>query len=130
MPYTTEWLNHGIIWTYTDILTGNELLESNLEIFGDERFDELRYQIVDLRAITAIQATESHMRKIAHLDMAAALTNSRIKIAVVFPTYSIDKRFHQQYLKYTDKKSPWETKDFASLAEAKAWAQAPRPQRQ
>lgn len=126
MPYTTEWLDHGIIWTYSDVLTGNELLESNLSIFGDERFDELRYQIVDLTQVTAVEATESHMRKIAHLDMAAALTNPRIKIAVVFPASPIANEFHQQYLKYTDNKSPWETKAFANLAAAKAWAQENR----
>jgi hypothetical protein len=62
MPYTTTWEDHGVIWNYSGFLTGNELLHSNLEIFGDERFDDLRYQIVDLTAIEGMDVTEKHMR--------------------------------------------------------------------
>jgi len=86
MPYKTTWLANGIIWTYSGVLTGNELLNSNFEIFGDERFDDIRYQIVDLSAVEKVEVTENHMRKIAHLDMAAARTNPRIKVAVVSTT--------------------------------------------
>jgi len=123
MPYKTTWLANGIIWTYSGVLTGNELLNSNFEIFGDERFDDIRYQIVDLSAVEKVEVTENHMRKIAHLDMAAARTNPRIKVAVVSTT-SIASDLSIQYEKYTSGKSPWVTQTFATVAEAEAWVSA------
>lgn len=120
MPYTTTWLINGIIWTYSGVLTGEDLLNSNFEIFGDERFDDIRYQIVDLTAVEKVEVTQNHMRKVAHLDMAAARTNPRVKIAVV-TTEDDGKLISDIYDQYTEGKSPWVTQVFATLAEAKAW---------
>ncbi len=120
MPYTTTWQAQGIVWTYSGILTGEELLNSNLEIFGDERFDDLRYQIVNLTSVEEVKVTENHMRKIAYLDMAASYTNPRIKVAVV--TTDLEGQFlSNTYDKYTDGKSPWVTEVFATMEEAMEW---------
>ncbi|MDQ8195137.1 hypothetical protein QEH59_11925 [Coraliomargarita sp. SDUM461004] len=120
MPYETKWQTHGIIWTYSGTLTGEELLRSNFEIFGDERFDDIRYQVVDLTAVTEVKVTEKHMRKIAHLDMAAARSNPRVKVAVV--TTAKDGQFlSETYDRYTRGKSPWMTQLFTTLEEAATW---------
>lgn len=120
MAYTTTWLPHGVIWVYSGKLTGNELLQSNLDIFGDERFDNLRFQIVDLTNVDSLEVTEKHMRKIAHLDMAAARSNPRVKVAVVTTSdegLGITNYYDQQ----TAEKSPWTTKIFSTFKEAQAW---------
>jgi hypothetical protein len=123
MPYKTIWQANGIVWTYSGVLTGNELLNSNFEIFGDERFDDLRYQIVDLTAVEKIEVARSHVRKIAHLDMAASRSNPRIKVAIV--TTAPDGQFISDiYKQYTEGKSPWVTKIFTAMDEAMQWAQA------
>lgn len=83
MPYTTNWTQKTITWTYIGTLTGEELIQSNMDVYGDPRFDDIRNQIVDLRGITENLVNEHHMNAVAHLDMAAARSNSRIKIAVV-----------------------------------------------
>lgn len=120
MPYTTTWEAHGVVWNYSGTLTGNELLQSNLEIFGDERFDDIRYQIVDLTAVNAMEVTGKHMRKIAHLDMAAARTNPRVRVAVVTTSEGgID--ITDIYNQYTAEKSPWQTKIFSTREAAEAW---------
>ncbi|MGZ0655515.1 hypothetical protein ACWPKO_12110 [Coraliomargarita sp. W4R53] len=121
MPYNTTWLPHGIIWTYSGILTGEELLNSNFEIFGDERFDDIRYQIVDFTAVEKLEVTPNHMRKIAHLDMAAARTNPRVKVAAV-ASKDEEILICDIYDQYTGEKSPWAMQVFPTLAEAKAWA--------
>ncbi|WPJ97308.1 hypothetical protein SH580_06255 [Coraliomargarita algicola] len=120
MPYTTTWRSNGIIWTYTGVLTGEDLLNSNFEIFGDERFDDIRYQIVDLTAVEKVEVTQNHMRKVAHLDMAAARSNPRVKIAVI--TTSTDgKLLSDTYDQYIEGKSPWSTQIFPTLAQAEDW---------
>lgn len=124
MPYTITWQTHGIAWTYSGVLTGNELLQSNFDIFGDERFDDIRYQIVDLTRVEKIEVSENHMRKIAHLDMAAARSNPRVKVAVV-TTAPGGQFLSDTYDKYTDGKSPWEMKVFATVDDAMKWANEP-----
>jgi hypothetical protein len=120
MPYTTTWEARGVVWNYSGTLTGNELLQSNLEIFGDERFDDIRYQIIDLTAVNAMEVTRRHMRKIAHLDMAAARTNPRVRVAVVTTSEGgIDMT--DIYKQYTVEKSPWHTKIFTTREAAAAW---------
>jgi hypothetical protein len=123
MAYATTWLPHGVIWDYSEILTGDDVLQSNLEIFGDERFDELRYQIVDLTKVSSVEVTKKHMRKVAHLDMAAARTNPRVRVAVVATTCE-SVCIGDLYDQLTLKKSPWVTKIFNSREEAEAWAQS------
>lgn len=120
MPYKITWQEHGVVWHYSGVLTGNELLQSNLDIFGDERFDDIRYQIVNLAGADKIEVTEGHMRKIAYLDMAAARTNPRVKVAVVSDNDAATQ-LSVHYDKFCDAKSPWESRVFSSIEEAEAW---------
>jgi hypothetical protein len=120
MPYQTTWHTNGILWTYSGVLTGDELLNSNFEIFGDERFDDIRYQIVDLRQVQEIKVNEKHMRKIAHLDIAAARSNPRVKVAILTNKPG-GKLLSDTYDKYSAGKSPWETKLFSNIEDARNW---------
>lgn len=117
MPYTTQWTQGGLIWKYSGTVSGEELLLSNLDIYGDERFDDLRYQIVDLSAVKNCKVTDKHMQKIAHLDMAAALTNPRIKVAVIN-----GEVLSKVYANHTGVKH-WQTKDFDNIEAAQSWVE-------
>jgi len=117
MPYTTTWTQDGIIWTYTSHLTGEELLQSNMDIYGDERFESLRYQIVDLSAVEEISVTATIMRKLAHLDMAAAHTNPHIRVAVI-----CGEQLNSIYTEHANK-AHWTTLDFDDMEAALAWVQ-------
>jgi hypothetical protein len=102
-------------------LTGQEALQSNLDIYGDKRFDDLQYQIADFSAVTENQISELYTKKIAYLDRAAAQTNPRIKVAIVMN--------NAEFLDTADvygelsKHSPWQLKVCHSLEEARAWVE-------
>jgi hypothetical protein len=117
MPYTTTWTQYGVIWKYTGILTGEELLQSNMDIYGDERFDDLLYQIVDLSEVESVTVTPAWIRKIVHLDMAAAHTNPRIRVAVID-----GKPLNEIYCENANE-AHWPTKDFDTMEAALAWVQ-------
>ncbi len=124
MTYQITWRTNGVYWRYEGVLTGNELLQSNLDIFGDERFDDIRYQIVDLTGVETVEVTEKHMRKIAHLDMAASRSNPRVKVAVVAVSDTAAKLI-DLYDEFCAEKSPWTTKAFCNLEDAEAWVNNP-----
>ena len=85
MCYTIKWSDRGVIWTYAGVLTGNALIESNLAIYNDPRFETIDYQIVDLRGVEEFRVLSQHMEKVAALDVAASKLNSHIRVAVVSP---------------------------------------------
>jgi len=120
MAYTITWSDKGIIWEYSGVMTGEDLINSNLEIFGDERFDDLRYQIADLTRVEAIDINEIHIRKMAYLDLAAARSNPNIRVAVVSSSEAT-AQIGESYANYSKEKSPWKTKIFSSLEEAQEW---------
>ncbi len=122
MPYQIEWNADTVIWTYTGRLTGDELLQSNMDIYGDERFDKLRYQIVDLRQVEDYVVEDHHMRKIAHLDRAAALTNPRIRVAVVTRGPE-GVRMNDTYSRQAPD-SHWKTHTFEDFDEAMQWVKS------
>ncbi|MGB0413465.1 MAG: hypothetical protein ACPGJU_03380 [Coraliomargarita sp.] len=119
MAYTIRWANHGLIWTYSGVLTGEELIKSNLEIYGDARFSQLYYQIVDLRMVREFKVLPEHMRRIAELDAAAYAVNRRIRVAVVTSEVT-GAHMNRSY----DQNSPeehWETQVFRDYGKADEW---------
>lgn len=116
MAYSIKWTDKGIIWTYSGTVTGAELIQSNMDVYGDSRFDDLRYQIVDMRAVTTNKVSDTDMLRIAHLDMVAARTNPKIRLAVIHADH-----LNEEYMAHTHDKH-WTTRSFKNFEEAQAWA--------
>ena len=120
MPYTIRWGTHGLVWTYCGVLTGEELIKSNLEIYADARFPKLHYQIADLRMVREFKVLPEHMQRIAELDAAAFAVNRRIRVAVVASEVT-GAHMNRSY----DENSAaehWRTKVFKDYAKANEWA--------
>ena len=89
-----------------------------MDVYGDKRFDDLAYKIIDLSSVTEFQFSESELKKIAYLDSAAARSNPRIKIAVITSTLEAEE-IMQRYQKYSN--NTWQMKFFKSRPAADAW---------
>lgn len=83
MSYENRWEGEGLYRLYTNKITGKEVLESNLSIQGDSRFDNLRFIVNDFTDITEFEVSENDISKIVAIDNAAARSNANIKIAIV-----------------------------------------------
>ncbi|HKK19649.1 MAG TPA: hypothetical protein VJ952_13300 [Opitutales bacterium] len=119
MPYHIEWRDRGVYWTYTGLVTGDDILQSNFDIYGDARFDDLKYEIVNLLEAEKIGVSERHMQKIAHLDAAAARTNTNIRVAIV--AREADAVYLQKLYTKHSKDHGWPTQLFESVQAAEAW---------
>ena len=122
MSYTTEWQQHGVYWRYLGCVNGAELIKSNLEIYGDERFDAMKFQIVDMTGVSEFKVTRDEILKIAAYDKAAALSNPWVKVAIITKTTSI-KNLSELY-EAANIESPWETRVFDSIDAALQWIDA------
>ena len=73
MPHKTQWEEHGVHWIYYGTVTDQDAIKASREIYGDPRFDDLKYAIVDFLGTESISLTKKQAMDIAANDRAAGL---------------------------------------------------------
>ena len=118
MAYHINWLPRGLVRTFKGTLTIDDFLRSNNEIFGSERFDSMRYMIVDFSEVEEYKATMLDARRVAYLDKAAAKSNPRVRVAVVGM-----EETHELFAEYISiaHDNAWVVKAFTTIPEAQTW---------
>lgn len=119
MAYVISWEERGVYCQFNGIVSGNELMQCNNEIYGAPNFDNMRYQIFDMLNVEQFSITERAVKEIAACDCAAALTNTDVKCALV----ATDTVAHTLSKVYQDtiSQSPWEGRSFKTIEEARHW---------
>jgi hypothetical protein len=125
MTFKIEWVEGGVFWNYSGTVSSEEILESNKEVYGDERFDQIRFEVVNFLDTNGIEFTAKDVRIVAALDRAAALTNPRIRV-VLLATEPRIVEILQAYLQGI-RGGPWIAQVFSSLDEAAVWLGGPLP---
>lgn len=119
MPYTIVWNPGAIIWTFYGIISGKDAIQANLDIYGDPRFDNLRYGIVDLSNVEQFNIANEDLEVAAALDDAATITNPRLVIAVIATTEEA-LRVAALYESAMGT-SKWKVKVFSAMNDAQQW---------
>ena len=119
MSHHNKWEENGLYRTFTDSVTGEEILTSNLSIHGDSRFDDIKYVINDFTRVVEFEAAELDILKISTIDNVAAKSNSYLKIAIVATSESQLNWIHQ-YQKQMQN-SPLKCKIFGTVNDAYEW---------
>lgn len=118
MPYNITWEPNGVYWTYSGNVTGQEIISTSTSIYGDPRFDSISYKLVDFLNLQSIEMDEKDVEIIAYQHKAAALSNPRIKTALVI-TPKLDK-LAKKFLSIFDD-STWKVRIFHDLNTANHW---------
>jgi hypothetical protein len=105
-------------------VTSVELLHGREEIYGDSRFDDVRYQLVNGLEMTSIDFNINFVKKMVALDAAASLSNPRVKIALVFQQLEDVQAINTEYGKLVGR-SKWQVASFGSLTDAREWIGIP-----
>ena len=71
MPHTLSQNSKQVLFEYFGLVTTDDILTSNSDVYGDPRFDELRWQIVLFDRVSRVNYFKKDVKKIAFLDMAA-----------------------------------------------------------
>jgi len=119
VPYVIEWEERGVYCKFSGRVTGAELIQCNKEIYGDHRFDGMRFQLFDMLSVTKLDVEVNDVRKVAACDTGAAFTNPNVKCALV----TTDENAHVLSNLYQQgiEKSPWEGQSFHRISEAREW---------
>ncbi len=119
MSYNITWKPGGVIWTFYGTLTGQDGVKANLEIYGDPRFDDLRYGIVDLSSVKQHVLSDDDVEAAAALDAAATINNRRLIIAIV-ASENESVKFAETY-KIAMSDTTWTVEIFKSMQDAEDW---------
>jgi head-tail adaptor len=120
VPHTTVWSDRGVTWTFWGTVSGKELIEANQEVYEDERFRLIRFQVVDLTQVERFDVTPADMRIVARNDHAAARLNPSVRVAVAATDEMV--RVLSLYYEGQISDSTWDQQVFDTPTAAKQWA--------
>lgn len=118
MSYDLKWEDKGVSWKYYGQVSGKEIIEASKIIYGDPRFDELRYKLVDFLETETIEMDNHEIDVIASQHKASEMSNPNIKNAIVIRS-SASQLATKFAAFFSD--SSWEVQIFQDLDKANNW---------
>ena len=85
MPFTLEFHDHGVFLTFTDVVTDEDVLQSDDQLYGHDYPAGLQFQLVDLTDVREFNASHKTMRYLGEKDREFSQTHGRQLIVVVAP---------------------------------------------
>lgn len=119
MAHLNKWEDKGLYREFKDNITGMEVLNINLSIQGDPRFDNIKYVINDFTQITDFDFSDIDIKRLAVMDNVAAISNPRLKIALIVTLEPLLK-WANSYCKHM-KDSPYICEIFDHISDANKW---------
>lgn len=119
MPYTTRWEDEGTRTVFTGIVTDEDLIRCNTDVYDDPRFSTLRYEIGNFLDVTEYSATSDTVRMVAQMDRAAAKKNPNVKVAII-ATEAITIGLTRMY-EMSAGDTSWEVRIFGDEQSARGW---------
>ena len=119
MAHHYHWEEKGLLRTYNNKISGDEIFDSNLKLHGDIRFDDIDYVINDFTAVTDFEFNEEDIAKIAIVDNVASKSKPVLKIAIV-ATLEPLLDWINKYLSVMQD-SPYQCQIFTNIDDAYEW---------
>jgi len=117
MPHELIWETEGVYWNYSGEVAGQEIIDASTKIYGDSRFDNVKYKLVNFLDIKNIEMREDQVSLIAFQHRAAEISNSSINTAIVAkPDFVLANQFAAFF-----KDSTWGVRVFNNMNEANHW---------
>ena len=121
MTYKITWGKEGINFQFFGDVTASELHDANNEIYGDHRFDDIKYFIWDMTGAKNLEMIKDEAEISVYTDHVATSYKRSLKGAFV----ANDKHVRKIIKHYIDKSiklgSTWELNLFYKTEDAKEW---------
>ena len=121
MPYELNWEDRGLLFKFWDVVTGDELVQSNLDAYSDPRFQNIEYELVVHSKSSVFEAPAEKVRQVARMDAEASKSNPRLKIAIVASQIVMRGLANLYRLQSEGEGGTWETEFFEIEEEARRW---------
>ena len=122
MPYELSWEAAGVVFRFSGIVSDDDLVASNDEIYASPRFPEMRYQIVDFSTIDKFDVSAAAVRAVSRLDRRASEINPNVRVAIITSETFVLGMSRMYGGSHEAAGGTWATEVFEREEEARAWA--------
>jgi len=119
MSYILEWIGNDVFIEFSEVLNLDQLNQVNNKLYGDSRFDNMTFQIVDFTKVNTFNLTSNEVKIVSTLDRSASRWNKSIKVACITTNDYIKKMFLEYNKGMQD--SNWLFMIFENIKDAKKW---------
>ena len=112
------WEPGGAYWKYSGKITGQEIINATSVIYGDSRFDDLKYKLVDFFDVENIEINNDEITMIACKHRVASQSNPYIKNAIL--VRQKQNILANKFVTFFDD-TPWSVQVFYDLDKANNW---------
>jgi len=122
---TSEHDGVGVVFTYSDVLKGEEAIRASENFYTTEILQKLHYQLADLREVNRIELTTEQIQRLAVIDRAAAQQGNGFFIASVI-NHDLQAGVSRFYRAYLEDANPVKTQKieagiFKTMPAAREW---------
>ncbi len=121
MPYEVTWEDRGVLWRFWDVVTGDELVQANLDIYSDPKFESMEYEIAIFSDSVVFKASTETVRRVAEMDMDASKKNPKVVVLVVASQLVIRGLVNLYRLQHEAMGGSWKIEYFDTEEEARTW---------
>ncbi len=121
MPYELMWEDRGVLWRFGDVVTDDELVQCNLDVYSDPKFESIEYELAIFPDSMVFEASVATVRRVAEMDVEASGRNPKIVVAIV-ATQRVIRGLANLYRLQTEATGGlWKTAHFKTEEEARRW---------
>ena len=125
MSYELIWENRGVVFQFRDVVTGDELVQSNLDVYSDPKFESIEYELANFSDTVRFEASSEMVRRVAAMDAAASKRNPNIIVAIVASQTVIRGLVNLYRMQSEVAGGTWVTEFFETEPEARKWLEKP-----
>ena len=122
MAYQLIWKGEKVEACFHGNVTNSELNAITSEFYGNKRFDNARYLLINFLDVTSFAASEFDLMAIGAMDSAASISNPKIKVAMVSDKEEVLKLLSSH--NKGAKNCAWPIEMFSSKEEAEKWLES------
>lgn len=119
MGYTIEWKHADIIVKFDGKLIKEDILSVDNQIYGNSKFDKMKYQIFDYSQVSEVALSEADVKMISILDKSSTIWNNHVRVAIITDDVKIFGLAEIYRAILIDTK--WLVEIFTNFDEALAW---------
>lgn len=87
MPFELSWpAPHTAFRRFAGHVTDAEFTRSFKAVMADPRFDDLRFNVVDLTPVESFSVSDDSLEMLATMAYGASKSNARVEVTIVAPT--------------------------------------------
>ena len=121
MSYELIWEDRGVLFQFQNVVTGDELVQSNLDVYADPKFESIEYELAMFSDSVEFEASSETVRRVANMDAEASKRNPNIIVAIVASQLVIRGLANLYRLNSEIAGGTWETEFFETEQEAREW---------